>query len=702
MHKTVLFIFCLILLGWSCAVPGPNPFFADYDTPFQVPPFDRIEEGHYLPAYQEGIRLQQMEIEAITGNLEPPAFKNTIEALEASGAMLNKVDLVFSNLNSANTNDEMQAIAREVSPLLSEHIDNILLNERLFQRVKMVNKLKDRLDLNKEQQILLEKTYQDFVRGGANLSEEQKADLREINKELSLLSLQFGDNVLAENNAFELVIEDQADLAGLSQDMITRAAETALERGHEGKWVFTIHKPSLIPFLQYSERRELRERIFKAYINKGNNGNQLDNNETLARIVALRVQRAQLLGYETHAHFVLEEAMAKTPENVYALLDQVWEPALARAQAEAAEFQQMIYDEGHDFKLQAWDWWYYAAKVKKARYELDDELLRPYFQLENVRQGAFDVATKLYGITFEERTDVPIYREDVQVFEVKEADGSHIGLLYTDYFPGAGKRGGAWMNAFRKQSRFEGREVTPVIGNVFNFPQPTGGKPALLSLDDVETLFHEFGHALQGLLSNCTYDRLSGTDVPRDYVELCSQIMENWAVEPEVLRSYARHYETGEPIPDELIDRIEAARHFNQGFATVEYLAASYLDMDWHTLTEVTTLQPAEFEKASLDRVGLIPEIVTRYRSPYFLHLFVWGYSSGYYSYLWAEVLDADAFQAFKEAGLFDRETAQRFRDNILSTGATEDPMTLYRRFRGAQPKIEPMLERRGLTGPGS
>lgn len=703
MKTSFLLFFTAAVLFWSCSMikkeplKDQNPFLTEYNTPFNVPPFDKIKEEHYLPAFKEGIKQEWSQIEVIANSSEAPTFENTIEALESSGVLLTRISNVFFNMTSAHTNDELQRIAKEVAPLLSRHQDNILLNEKLFQRVKAVYEQKDGLNLAVEQNTLLEKYYKDFVRGGANLDEEQKVDLREINEELSLLTLKFGENILGENNAFELIIEKEADLAGLPEAAIVGAAEAAGERGHEGKWVFTIHKPSMIPFLQYSEKRELREKIFKAYINKGDNNNELDNKEILSRIAALRVKKANLLGYKTHADFVLEKNMAKEPEKVYAFLDQLWEPALAKAKKEAEEFQKMIAEEGKDFKLQAWDWWYYAEKLKKARYELDDETLRPYFKLENVRNGAFTVANKLFGITFEEITDIPKYHEEVMVFEVKEADGSHIGLLYTDYHPRASKRGGAWMSSYRKQSRLGGREITPVITNICNLSKPTGDKPALISLENVETLFHEFGHALHGLLSNCTYQRLSGTAVPRDYVELCSQIMENWATEPEVLKSYARHYETGEPIPDELIARIGKARHFNQGFETVEYLAASYLDMDWHTLTAAGQLDPVEFENASLGKIDLIPEIVTRYRSTYFGHIFSGGYSSGYYSYIWAEVLDADAFQAFKEAGVYDQKTAQSFRKNILATGGTEDPMTLYKRFRGAEPKIDALLKRRGL-----
>ena len=697
MKRTTLFLMSAILLFCFCSRTEKNPFFSEWHTPFQTPPFEKIKEAHYLPAFNEGIKQQQEEINTIVTNAESPTFRNTVEALEASGALLEKVSNVFYNLTSANTNDELQNIAKEVSPLLSQHRDDIRLNETLFQRVKEVYNQKDRLNLSSEQNRLLEKHYKDFVRGGANLDDEKKAKLREINKELSLLSLQFGDNVLKENNTFELIIENKEDLAGLPDAVIAGAAEAAKERGYGGKWVFTLHQPSMIPFLQYSERRNLREKIFKAYINRGNNDNNLDNKKILSKIATLRVEKAHLLGYKTHADFVLEENMAKNPEKVYAFLHALWKPALKMAKKEAQELQAMIYKEGHDFKLEPWDWWYYAEKLKKAKYDLDEEMLRPYFKLDNVREGAFTVANKLYGITFEERTDIPKYHEDVKVFEIKEADGAHVGILYVDYFPRASKRGGAWMNAYRKQSHQEGKKITPVICNVLNLSKPTEDKPALLSFEEVSTLFHEFGHALHGLLSNSTYNSLSGTSVPRDFVELPSQIMENWAAEPEVLKLYARHYKTGEVIPQNLIEKIKQTGHFNQGFATVEYLAASFLDMDWHTLTEAKEEDALHFEEASLKKIGLIPQIVVRYRSPYFQHIFSGGYSSGYYSYIWAEVLDADAFEAFKETGLFDQKTAQSFRNNILAKGGTEEPMTLYKRFRGAEPKIDALLKKRGL-----
>ncbi len=696
MKKIFLLLFIAGLLC-SCLKQEENPLLSEFDTPFQVPPFDKIKEEHYLPAFKEGMDQQNMEIEAIVNNPEAPTFENTIEAVESTGSLLRKVGSVFYVLNGSMTNDNMQKIAREVAPLSSKHRDNIWLNEKLFQRVKAVYEQKDKLDLTTEQNTLLMKYYKDFVRRGANLDEEKKTRLKEINQEMSLLTVKFGENVLKENNRFEMVIDKKEDLAGLPQAVITGAAEAAKERGHDDKWVFTIHKPSMIPFLQYSEKRDLREKIFKAYINKGDNNDELDNKAILAKIAALRVKRANLLGYKTHADYVLENNMAKKPENVYKFLDQIWKPALKMAKREAMELQEMIRKEGHDFKLQPWDWWYYAEKLKKAKYALDEEMLRPYFKLENARDGAFAVANKLYGIQFIERKDIPKYHEDAKVFEVKEADGSHIGIFYTDYFPRASKRGGAWMNSFRKQSRLHGKEIYPVITNNGNFSKPAGDKPALISSEEVSTLFHEFGHGLHGLLSDCTYNRLSGTSVSRDFVEMPSQIMENWAFEPEVLKMYAKHYETGEVIPQELIDKLKKASHFNQGFVTVEYLAASFLDMDWHTLTEAKDLDVHEFEDASLNKIGLIPEIIVRYKSPYFNHIFSGGYSSGYYSYIWAEVLDADAFQAFKETSLFDHKTAQAFRENVLKRGGTEDPMVLYKRFRGAEPTVEPLLKKRGL-----
>jgi peptidyl-dipeptidase Dcp len=703
MKKFALFLLIFLLAFTACgkkAAETPaadNPLLSEFKTPFGVPPFDRIKPEHFMPAFEKGMAYQKQEIEAIVQNSAPPTFANTVEALEWSGSLLKKVSPIFDNLNSANTNDTMQQIAKDIAPKRAKHEDDILLNKRLFERVRVVYDGREKLSLTPEQQRLLEETYKEFIRNGAGLDADKQARLRQINKELSLLSVKFGENVLKENNAFELIIERKEDLAGLTPAIISGAADAAKERGKPGKWVFTLHKPSLIPFLQHSEKRNLREKMFKAYINRGNNNNELDNKAIVSRMAALRVERANLLGYKTHADYVLEKNMAKTPQTVYEFLEKLWKPALARARAEAAELQEMIRKEGQDFKLQPWDWWYYAEKVKKAKYDLDDSALRPYFQLENVRNGAFDVANKLYGITFIERTDIPKYHEDVRVFEVKDADGSHLAVLYVDYFPRPNKDGGAWMNNYREQSVRDGKDIRPVISNNGNFSKPTADQPALISYEEAETLFHEFGHALHGMLSKCTYESLSGTNVARDFVEMPSQIMENWAGQPEVLKMYARHYKTGEPIPNELLEKIERSKLFNQGFETVEYLAASFLDMDWHTLTEAKEIDPLKFDAEAMARIGLIPEIVSRYLSPYFSHIFSGDYSAGYYSYIWAEVLDADAFQAFKETSLFDQATARSLRTNILERGNSEDPMTLFVRFRGREPKIEPLLKKRGL-----
>lgn len=674
-----------------------NPFFSPYGTPFETAAFDKIKNEHFMPAFQKGIKVHDEEINAIVTNSEAPGFENTIVAFDRSGDLLVNVSNVFYNLTSSNTNEELQAIAKDVSPILTNHYDDILLNAKLFQRIKAVYEQQGQLSLTAEQAMLLDKTYKQFARGGANLPEDKQAEMREINKELSLLSLQFGDNLLAETNAFKLVIDNPDDLAGLPQFVRDAAAAAATEDSLDGKWLITLHSPSRIPFLQFSSIRELREKVLSAYINRGDNNNQYDNKLIASKMASLRVKRANLLGYPTHADYILEENMAKNPEAVYSFLDKVWSAALPVAKKEVKELQAMIDAEGLKFKLEAWDWWYYAEKLRKQKYDLDEETLKPYFSLENVRQGMFDVATRLYGITFVERNDIQKYHPDVITFEVKEADGSHIGILYMDFFPRASKEGGAWMNSYRDQYMAGDSAVTPIITMVCNFTKPTAETPSLLTFEEVSTLFHEFGHALHGLLSNCTYRKISGTSTPRDFVELPSQIMENWAGDPEVMKMYARHYQTGEVIPQELIDKITASEYFNQGFTTVEYMSACYLDMDWHTLKDTTRQEAIVFENASMAKIGLIPEIVVRYRSPYFAHIFAGGYSSGYYSYLWAEVLDADAFEAFKETSIFDPATAKAFRDNVLSRGGTEDPMKLYKQFRGKEPDVKPMLKRKGL-----
>ena len=674
-----------------------NPFFEKYETPFNVPDFEQINNDHFIPAFRKGMEDQMKEIEVIANNNEEPSFENTVVALEESGVLLTRVSNVFYNLLSSITNDTLQNIAKKVAPELSKHRDDILLNAHLFTRIKIVYGNMDSLELNPEQAKLLDEAYKRFVRGGANLDENDQGKLRKINEKLSLLSLSFGDNLLAETNSFILVIDNKEDLAGLPGPVIASAAETAAQKEMEGKWVFTLQKPSMIPFLQYSEKRKLREKIFKAYINRCNNGNEYDNKENVVEIASLRFERAVLLGYKNHADYVLEENMAKEPQKVYDFLNKIWDPALLVATKEADELQKMMDAEGKNGQLHPSDWWYYAEKLRQQKYELDEEMLRPYFVLDNVREGAFYVAARLYGLKIEERSDIPKYHKDVQVYEVKEADGSHVGILYMDFFPRDSKRGGAWMSSYRKQYRRDGENITPVITTNFNFTKPTGDKPALLNFEEVSTLFHEFGHALHGLLSNCQYRSLSGTSVARDFVELPAQIMENWATEPEVMKVYAKHYETGEPIPENLVEKLKKSKHFNQGFVAVEYLSACFLDMDWHTIKKATEIDILDFEDISMDNIKMIPEIVVRYRSTYFAHIFSGGYSSGYYSYIWAEVLDADAFAAFKETSLFDSETATKFRKNVLERGGTDDPMNLYKKFRGAEPKIEPMLQRKGL-----
>jgi peptidyl-dipeptidase Dcp len=679
------------------APAADNPFFQEWKTPFGVPPFDKIEAGHFLPAIQEGIRQHRSEVDRIAKDPAPATFANTIEALDRSGLLLEKATTVFQNLSSAETSDALQAIQKQVAPMLAAHRDDVALDPALFQRVKAVWGSRAALGLAPDQQTLLEDTWKDFVRGGALLPREGQERLRKINAELAGLSVKFGNNLLKETNAYRLVIDRKEDLAGLPDRVVAGAAEAARKAGLEGRWVFTLQAPSLWPFLQDADSRELRRQIFTAYTTRADHGDESDNKATLARIAALRAERAQLLGYKTHADFVLDKNMAKTPARVYAFLDRLWVPAKAVAAREAADLQEAIRADGGDFALEPWDWFYYAEKVRKARLALDEQALRPYFPLERVREGAFWVANRLYGITFTELPNLPVYNPEVKAFEVKDADGSHLAVFYVDYHPRPGKRGGAWSSRYRGTWADEGVSVRPVVVNVCNFSRPAGDAPALLSIEEVETLFHEFGHGLASILSKVRYRGLSSP--PRDFVELPSQIMENWATEPEVLAHYARHWKTGEPIPAELVAKIKKSRRFDQGFQTVEYLAASILDMEWHTLTEAKEMDPREFEEGCMERIGMPAQIVPRYRSPYFQHIFAGGYSSGYYSYIWAEVLDADAFEAFEEKGLFDPATARSFRTNVLERGGSEDAMTMYVRFRGKEPSVEPLLEKRGLHG---
>jgi len=681
----------------TAEIAAENPFLVEWDDPFGAPPFDQIVPAHYIPAYEKGMADHKAEIDSIVANAEAPAFENTIEALERSGELLGRVSTYVGNQNGAHTNDETQAVVKEMAPKISAHFTDIALNAELFERVAAVWGQRDDLELDAEQAMLLKQTYKNFLRNGAKLEGEDRDRMRAINEELSKLSVQFSDNLLEEMNSPTLVIEKEADLAGLPEDVMAAAAGVASANDMEGKWAFNLQRTSWTPFLTYSERRDLREKLYRAYMNLGSNDNEYENTEIAGKIAALRVERANLLGYDTHADFVLEERMAETPDRVFELLERVWTPALARAKDEALDLQAMIDSESGDFSLEPWDWWYYAEKVRAEKYDFDVASVKPYFELENVLAGTLDVATRLFGITFEERTDIPVYQEDVKVYEVKDADGSHLAILYTDYFTRASKRGGAWMNTYREQYKVDGDDVRPLVANHANFSKPVGDDPALLTLDEVRTLFHEFGHALHGILADGTYDSLSGTNVYWDFVEMPSQMMENWAMHPEVLPTYAKHYETGEPIPQEMIDKLEASSKFNQGFATTEYVAASLLDMKWHTLTEAEEKDALAFEVEVMDEIGMIPAIITRYRTPYFSHIWAGGYSSGYYSYLWAEVLDADAFEYFEEKGIFDPDLALSYRQNLLEPGGSEHPMELYLRFRGQEPSVEPLLERRGL-----
>ena len=698
MHQLSM-ILAVILLIVMTGCQQQNPLLAEWDTPFGVPPFDRIEDSHYQPAFRAAMEAQKLEIVNIVNNSEAPTFENTIEALERSGGALSRVSNVFFPVNSAHSNEAIREVARIIAPELSAHRDDISLNKDLFERINAVYSERGGLDLTSEQQKLLEETQKYFVRSGINLDENSQERLREINSELATLSQSFGQNLLAETNDFELHVTDRADLGNLPASLVAGAAGEAENRGKESGWVFTLARPSIDPFLQYSPNRELRRQMFMGYAQRGDNDNERDNKNILSRMAALRAERAALMGYESHAHYVLSDNMAETPERVYELLDQVWEPALRMAEAERGALAAMMEDDGIEGPLMGWDWRHYTEKVRKARYDFDEEVMRPYFEVNAVRNGAFELANRLFGLTFEELEDVPCWHPDQQVFEVNEADGTQIGIMYMDFFARESKEGGAWMNDLRPQSKLDG-DIKAIVTTNFNFPPPTRETPSLLSFTEATTLFHEFGHALHGLLSDVTYKSLSGTNVPRDFVEFPSQVMENWLGEPEVLRLFARHIETGDVIPDSLITKLKAAATFNQGFITVEYTAASYLDMAWHTMTEAVEQDARAFENMEMSRIGLIDEIIPRYRSTYFAHIFSGGYSSGYYSYLWAEVLDADAFQAFKETSLFDQETAGRLR-RVMSQGGSRPGMELYEEFRGRLPSIEPLLEKRGLnTGP--
>ena len=674
---------------------GENPFFAEWNTPYGVPPFDRIAPEHFLPALERGMSLHDAEIDAITSDNDAPTFENVILAYDRSGRMLAQTELIFGMLCAAENTPEMQALQERVMPLLAAHADKILLNEKLFERVKAVYDRRGALELDAEQNRLLEKTYRDFVRAGALLDAEQKARLKAINGELSLAAVKFGQNILAENGNYALVLES-ADLDGIPSNVRDQAREKAEAMGKKGKYVFTLHKPSLIPFLTYSQKRELREEIYKAYLNRCNNGDEYDNKQLINDFIRLRTEKAHLLGYPSYADYVVADEMAGTTDAVYKLLNEIWTPALERAKGELAEMEELFRKDHPDGEFASWDWWYYAEKVRKQKYQLEEELLRPYFSLENVQSGIFFLANRLYGITFRPIV-VPLYHPDAIAYEVLDADESHLGVLYFDYFPRDGKSQGAWCGNYVEQTYEDGKRVAPVVSIVCNFTRPTSNAPALLTLDETETLFHEFGHALHFLFHDVKYRGL--TEVEGDFVELPSQLMENWAFDPEVLKQYAVHYRSNEVIPEYLVAKLRRSELFNQGFMTTELIAASLSDMDIHSITEYEPFDPMEFERKALtEKRGLIPQIEPRYRYPYFSHIFDGGYSAGYYFYTWAEVLDKDVFEAFRESGdLFNKKIADDFRRKILARGGSEDGMTMYRDFRGKDPDKRAMLRSRGL-----
>ena len=679
-------------------VEKPNPFLSEYTTPFQVPPFDQIKNEHYLPAFEAGMKEQLAEVEAIVNNAEPATFENTILPYDKSGQTLNRVSNVFFNLNECLTNDEMVAIAEQVLPMLSKHSDSIMMNPKLFERIDYVYQHRNETGLDDQQIRVVEKYHQDFMRHGAGLPADKQAELSRINEQLSTLSLQFGNNLLKENAGYKLVIENEADLAGLPQTSIDAAAEQAKAKGMEGKWVFSLSKPSLIPFLQFADNRDLREQMYKAYYNRGDNNNEYDNKKLINEMCKLRVQKAKLFGFDNYADYVLDVNMAKDSKTVDKFLIDIFNPAQKLAKKELAEMQAIADKEGANIKLEGWDWWYYAEKLRKAKYDFDENYIKPYLTVDNVRNGMFMAANKLYGISFTQNTNLPIYYPGVETYEVKEANGDFLGILYLDYYPRESKSGGAWCTSFRESGHdINGKKIYPVISLVMNFTPASGDTPALLTWDETETMWHEFGHSLHAFFSDGLYTRTCG-NVPHDYVEMPSQIMENWVAEPEVIRMYAKHYQTGEVMPDSLIAKIENSALFNQGFMTTELIAASILDMKYHELTEAQDLDIDAFEKQQMDAIGLMPEILPRYRSTNFSHIFNGGYSAGYYAYTWAEVLDKDAFNYFKSSGdLFNQELAASFRKNCLQECGNDEGMVQYRKFRGQDPDYEPYLKARGL-----
>lgn len=685
---------CMVCACGQQAADTSNPFLSEFETPYGTPDFDRIKVEHYEPAFLKGIKQQNEEIKAIVENPDEPTFENTIVALDNSGEILARVSGVFFALTEADTNDEMMALEAKIAPMLSEHSDNIFLNQELYKRVAAVHAQEEagKIQLTTEQHYLLDKYYKEFIRSGAGLDAQKQERLREINKQLSTLTIEFGNHVLADNNDYLLVVDKKEDLAGLPDAVIAGAAQEAKAHGKDGKWVFTLQESSRTPLLQYAQNRELRKNIYQAYTSLGNRGNANDNKEVLKKVLALRLEKAQLMGFNNFAEYQLADNMAKNPKNALDLLYGLWEYSIKNAKAEADELQKIMDREGKGEKLEAWDWWYYAEKLRQEKYDLNEDAIKPYFSQEDVHNGLCTVVNKLYGITLTPCDSISVYNKDVKTYIVKDADGSLLGVFYSDYMPRASKRSGAWMSNFREQQ--EG--VRPLIYNVASFTKPAGDLPSLLTIDEARTMYHEFGHALHGLLTQCKYKGVSGTSVAQDFVELPSQIMEHWAVSPEVLKMYAKHYQTREAIPDSLIAKIENQALFNQGFMTTELLAAAILDMEMHCLTTMEGFDVLQFEKQLMDKLGLIPQIAPRYRSTYFNHI-MGGYAAGYYSYIWAERLDTDAFEAFKEHGLFDQATATSFRKNILEKGGSDDPMKLYVTFRGAEPSLDALLKTRGL-----
>ena len=693
--NVILILLCIIINMMN----AQNPFFEKYTTPYGTVPFDKIKTEHYEPAIREGIRQQAAEIDAIVNNPEAPTFANTILAYEKSGELLDRVTTVFGNLRSAETNDDLQILAQEMMPLLSEHSNNISLNEELFKRVKAVYNQKEQLNLTPEQTKLLENIYDGFIRRGANLQGEAQKQYRQLTKELSSLTLQFSENNLKEINNYQLVLTDKAQLAGLPESAIEAAAETAKEKGVEG-WVFTLQAPSYIPFMTYADNRDLRHELYMAYNTKCTHNNEYNNIDIVKKLVNTRMAIAQLLGYENFAQYTLKKRMAEDSDAVYNLLNQLLEAYTPTAKKEYQEVQELARQEqGAEFTVMPWDWSYYSNKLKDKKFNINEEMLRPYFELEKVKEGVFGLATRLYGITFKKNIDIPVYHKDVDAYEVLDKDNKTLAILYTDFHPRTGKRAGAWMTEYKGQWIDEktGENSRPHVSIVMNFTKPTGNKPALLTFDEVETFLHEFGHSLHGMFANSTYESLSGTSVYWDFVELPSQIMENFAIEKEFLNTFAQHYQTDEKLPEELIKRLVDASNFNAAYACLRQVSFGLLDMAWYTLNTPFEGDVKEYEQQSWAKAQILPVVKDACMSTQFSHIFAGGYSAGYYSYKWAEVLDADAFSLFKQKGIFNREVAESFRNNILSKGGTEHPMILYKRFRGQEPTIDALLIRNGI-----